>query len=267
MANGASSRLQDALQSTLFWGALCMFATIVLTVVAVMIHDFRWILGFAWPFAAVAAWEFSRIIFARRLAVLATTAVSMVASGALLLWLYFALAPPPESVADKPIAAPPASPAPELKPEPPKQAFQMPAKTNLRSTLGRMLFKCAPPDDQSSKAIERARVGYKNYVKIFSDTYGVSIKILDVPGGDKVEMTAANAIGQKYMGLVSKATIEVRHFSPTEILGVYTAEFAALPYPAAFAGQSIALGSDQEIAARTSVERLANAGKGGCTLR
>jgi hypothetical protein len=106
MADKIPGGLQAALQSTLFWGALCMCATIVLTVVAVMIHDFRWILMFAWPFAAVAAWEFSRTIFVRKVVVLSATGISTAVSGALLFWLYFALAPPPEGFVDKPTGPP-----------------------------------------------------------------------------------------------------------------------------------------------------------------
>jgi hypothetical protein len=62
----ASSLLLATLQSTFLWGCICMVATIVFAVVAVMIHDVRWLLIFAWPFATFAVWEFARAFSKRR---------------------------------------------------------------------------------------------------------------------------------------------------------------------------------------------------------
>lgn len=45
-------------QSTLLWGLLSLAGAIVLTVVAAMRHDIRWLLWFAWPLASWAIWEF-----------------------------------------------------------------------------------------------------------------------------------------------------------------------------------------------------------------
>ena len=50
----ASNLLLATLQSTFLWGCICMVATIFFAVVAVMIHDVRWLLIFAWPFATFA---------------------------------------------------------------------------------------------------------------------------------------------------------------------------------------------------------------------
>jgi hypothetical protein len=127
METTAYERLQAILQSTLLWGSACMFATIVLTVVAVMVHDFRWISGLAWPFAIVAIWEFSRLYFSRRAVVISVTLVSGLTSAALLGWLYFALAP---SETLSPIPQPPS---------PPKATTPT---SHLFSTVGRTEYKC-----------------------------------------------------------------------------------------------------------------------------
>jgi hypothetical protein len=47
-------------QSNLFWGSVGAVIAILITVVATMIKDIRWLLAFAWPFATLAIWEFSR---------------------------------------------------------------------------------------------------------------------------------------------------------------------------------------------------------------
>ena len=88
-----SGRLQPALQSTFFWGCIAMVAAIVLAVVAAMIHDIRWVLIFAWPFAIFAAWEFARICSTKKSVVLSAAGIAIVITGVLLGWLYFALAP------------------------------------------------------------------------------------------------------------------------------------------------------------------------------
>jgi hypothetical protein len=85
--------LQAALQSTLFWGCVAMVAAIVLAVAAAMIHDFRWGLIFAWPFAVLAVWEFVRYFSKKKIVVRSTAGASVVIFGALLGWLYSALAP------------------------------------------------------------------------------------------------------------------------------------------------------------------------------
>ena len=45
-----------AFQSTLLWGCIGTAVAVVLTVVAAMMRDIRWILIFAWPFASFAGW-------------------------------------------------------------------------------------------------------------------------------------------------------------------------------------------------------------------
>jgi len=87
------SRLQSGLQSTLFWGSLSMVAAIVIAVVAAVIHDIRWILIFAWPFAVFAAWEFARNLSSKTSVVRTSTAVAGLILAALLYGLYVSLAP------------------------------------------------------------------------------------------------------------------------------------------------------------------------------
>jgi lysylphosphatidylglycerol synthetase-like protein (DUF2156 family) len=90
----AQSQLQLAIQSTAFWGCVGAFMAIVLMVVAAMMHDVRWVLAFAWPFAVFAAWEFARTCSSRKRIVNSVTGISVIVTGALLGWLYLALAPP-----------------------------------------------------------------------------------------------------------------------------------------------------------------------------
>lgn len=47
-------------QSTFFWGCGGAFLAIVVTVIATMLKDVRWLLIVAWPFGAFAVWEFAR---------------------------------------------------------------------------------------------------------------------------------------------------------------------------------------------------------------
>ena len=89
----ASSLLLATLQSTFLWGCICMVATIVFAVVAVIIHDVRWLLIFAWPFATFAVWEFARAFSKRRAIIQSWTVTAALLAAFLLGWLYWALAP------------------------------------------------------------------------------------------------------------------------------------------------------------------------------
>ena len=84
-------------QSTLLWASISIFAAIVLTVVAAMMKDLRWLLIIAWPFACLAAWEFGGYfprLKARRKAV---TLVVGVMAAVLLLGLDIKLPAPKET--------------------------------------------------------------------------------------------------------------------------------------------------------------------------
>lgn len=78
-------------QSTLFWGLVGIAIAIVLTVVAAMKKDIRWLLWFAWPFAGLAVWEFLTYFhFARKRRVMiaaCATCVVAVALYSLSVWL------------------------------------------------------------------------------------------------------------------------------------------------------------------------------------
>ena len=89
----ASSLLLATLQSTFLWGCICVVATIVFAVVAVMIHDVRWLLIFAWPFATFAVWEFARAFSKRRAIIQGWTVTAALLAAFLLGWPYWALAP------------------------------------------------------------------------------------------------------------------------------------------------------------------------------
>lgn len=80
-------------QSTLFWGCAGAVITIVLTVVAAMTKDLRWLLVFAWPFASVAIWEFART-WAPPNTVKSIASFGVVASGLVLAVFYWLLVPP-----------------------------------------------------------------------------------------------------------------------------------------------------------------------------
>jgi hypothetical protein len=60
---------------------------------AVMIHDVRWLLIFAWPFATFAVWEFARAFSKRRAIIQGWTVTAALLAAFLLGWLYWALAP------------------------------------------------------------------------------------------------------------------------------------------------------------------------------
>ena len=81
-------------QSTLLWGAFSLAATIVFTVVAAMTKDIRWALFGAWPFAAIAVWEFlSYFVESKKRRVTATGLISVVLVIGLIV-LYVRLKPP-----------------------------------------------------------------------------------------------------------------------------------------------------------------------------
>ena len=70
-------------ESNLFWGPLASAGGIILTVVAAMTHDLRWLLWFAWPCFGVAIWWLAR----RTRAVVLVSVLGIVLTGAGLLWL------------------------------------------------------------------------------------------------------------------------------------------------------------------------------------
>jgi hypothetical protein len=90
-------------QSTFFWGCAGAFITIVVTVVAAMVKDLRWLLVFAWPFAGLAIWEFSRT-WSSPLITKWATGIGAVVAGVVLLALYVWIAPTTQSIPIQPSA-------------------------------------------------------------------------------------------------------------------------------------------------------------------
>jgi hypothetical protein len=78
-------------QSTLLWGALSIAAAIVLTVVAAMTKDLRWLLIVAWPFFVLAFWELFRTIISavvlRRVLIIMASFLAALGLFALNSWL------------------------------------------------------------------------------------------------------------------------------------------------------------------------------------
>lgn len=79
-------------QSTLLWGALSVAITVILTVVAAMVKDFRWLLIVAFPFCCVAIWEIFKAIKSSRIRWVLIVISSLIAAAGLA-WLYVALRP------------------------------------------------------------------------------------------------------------------------------------------------------------------------------
>jgi hypothetical protein len=79
-------------QSALFWGCISAVVAIVIAVVVAMIKDVRWLLFFAWLFAAAAVWEFARTWGSARHVKWITASGSLVAAVALFA-LYLGLGP------------------------------------------------------------------------------------------------------------------------------------------------------------------------------
>jgi hypothetical protein len=89
-------------QSTALWGALEVAVAIVVTVLAAMIRDVRWLLWLAVPFLSFAAWEFASHFNVLRKSKLILTFATGAVSIAALAWLYIALRPEAQSVTNVP---------------------------------------------------------------------------------------------------------------------------------------------------------------------
>lgn len=81
-------------RSTFFWGCGGAFLAIVVTVIAGMSKDIRWLLVFAWPFGAFAIWEFARTwSYRRKNLITGMTVAGTMVIGIALGWLYVWLTP------------------------------------------------------------------------------------------------------------------------------------------------------------------------------
>jgi hypothetical protein len=94
-------------ESNLLWGPVSIVATIVLTIIAAVKHDFRWLLILAWPVSGVAIWWAAK----RTREVWPITILGIMMSGGGLLWLNSWLRPAtistPPAVALSPVPKPP----------------------------------------------------------------------------------------------------------------------------------------------------------------
>jgi hypothetical protein len=85
VAATANSEPTQWYESTLLWGAGSVFVAILLTVVAAMSKDVRWLLVFAWPLFGIAAWAVSRRLTTRQFwQWVATVGSSLIVAGLLI---------------------------------------------------------------------------------------------------------------------------------------------------------------------------------------
>jgi hypothetical protein len=89
--------LRRVLDSAPLWGSLAVVFTLVPTVIAAMMHDIRWLLWFAWPFAVFFFWEFARTCTKRRAVIAMTTSIAAIGTASFWGWLYVTLAPEPQT--------------------------------------------------------------------------------------------------------------------------------------------------------------------------
>jgi hypothetical protein len=167
----APNQLQVALQSTLFWGCIGAVMAIVLMVIAAMMHDVRWVLAFAWPFAVFAAWEFARTCLDRKTAIWIATGIAAVVSGAFLGWLYFALAPAEPVV----VKLPSSEPVRESAPQKPV-ATPTPAKPRLASTYKKMILICDLPRSGKTLSKKEKQAEWNRYADVMEKIFGYSVK-------------------------------------------------------------------------------------------
>jgi hypothetical protein len=250
-------------QSTLLWGCIGAFLSIVLTVVAAMMKDIRWLLFLAWPFAVFAAWEFVRTWSSRTVVVLSVTCLATVVIGALLAWLHFVLPPPSSPITadlDASKVAQMAPPKPTATPAPPSQARK------VEATKSEAIYKCKTVGSPDRKTMEKNSAEFKKYIEVYADTFGYKANILKVPGGDKAELTAGTPIGKKNMGSATKMSLEVRRIGK-DLIGMLTVEFGDDFFGRIYAAQPLVPDSPVEIRVRKRIEDLAGVEKGDCELQ
>jgi hypothetical protein len=143
-------------QSTLLWGCIGAFLAIVVTVVATMVKDIRWLLLAAWPFAVFAAWEFARTWSNRRTVVWSISFSATIIIGALLGWLYLALAPKEEQTTEKPRP-------PIAQPSPPSEPWVSEEEAQKAKKDGRVLLPFRP-SELSSMNYRMGSEGTEAYV-------------------------------------------------------------------------------------------------------
>jgi hypothetical protein len=199
---GRRSPAQIALQSTFLWGCVGVAGAVVLAVVAAMIHDIRWVLIFAWPFAGFAVWEFARTIYRSKVKIYGATSAGALLTGALLAWLYFALAPTGTRVADS-------APA-----EIAKQGASIGSPIPLLSTSGKTFFRCPLPPVPTDRTLKQIDSDLEERMDAARDVFGVFLEVSEIRNGRKIVMTPATPEGQQRMAGATKWTFEMRKSGP-----------------------------------------------------
>jgi hypothetical protein len=252
-------------QSTLLWGCIGAFLSIVLTVVAAMMKDIRWLLFLAWPFAVFAAWEFVRTWSSRTVVVLSVTCLATVVIGALLAWLHFVLAPPSSPITADLDASKVAQMAPPKSTAAPAPS-PSPQDRKVEATQSEAIYKCKTVGNPDRKTLEKNSADFKKYMEVYADTFGYKANILKVPGGDKAELTAGTPYGKKNMGSTTKASFEVRRIGK-DLVGMFTVEFEDTFFGRIYAAEPLVPDSPAEIRIRKRIEDLAGVEKGDCELQ
>jgi hypothetical protein len=213
MENRTPSNLETALQSPIFWGCFSTTIAIVLSVVAAMIHDVRWILAVAWPFAGFAVFEFARICSKRKSIVWSSTGMGTVASAILLGWLYVELAPVESpSIKVSPSTA-------TIVPSTPEQPTQQ-----LQSTLAKMIYTC-PPSPTNRLGVETVKQGneqIRKNMEVLGPILGMALSLTDIPNGIRFEMVPNTPEGQTRAGAATKLIVEGHRLSTGMVVTVET---------------------------------------------
>ena len=199
----------------------------------------------------MAVWEFARIIFPRKRVVALVTGVGTIASGLLLLWLYFGLAPSDGISAQT---------TDTLKQESPKTK----ERGQLASTVGKSVFRCArskSPDGQDPK---KARTEAKQNMRAMGDKFGLSVDLKDIPNGISLEITPKTDEGKLRMSAAEKYTIEVRP-SGTELLVYVRMQLISMLGMIADL-MPVDTKSESVIAETQMIEQMVGAAPGACRL-
>jgi len=163
-------------ESNLLWGPLALGVGILLTVIAAMEHDLRWLLWFAWPCFGAVVWWLARRTHKKVL--ISITGIVVVGAG--LLWLGIRLRPQqvvtaqmpstPESNAHPQPQMPPVS----LKPETPVKSH-----TLTHSTAPKKPVQASVDTPPSPGSIIQSNSG--NGINIQQGTTGANSPIIDSP--------------------------------------------------------------------------------------
>jgi hypothetical protein len=157
----------------------------------------------------------------------------------------------------------PARPKPYLPPTPPQPP--PPEVPRTTSTNARAIYKCTRVDVTDPKIIAKNKADLKHKLAVYADTFGLSINVLDVLGGIKIEIIPATSAGQQSLGSLTKITYEIRKIGK-ELLGIYTGEFVP-GLAQMLSSLSLESGSENEKSIRQNIEGFAEVKMGDCKLQ